>query len=163
MKFPQETILLVSFFALIGCGSAGNPRFGGSGALPNLRLFGKWEGQGTINVGWCVKKELKVSLAILEDGSVYGQIGDAVFNGRIRETRRAFGDFFAVKTDYAVDGRLDGPIVRDEGIERRRVRMDLDLRGGQLLGSLETEGPATGDKDTMRFTAVFLTLRKSAL
>ena len=124
-------------------------------------VVGSWEGQAPITVSWTAQRELTVRLDIEEDGSVIGTIGDArLLDGRIyTESRLVHALHLAHR--YAIEGRLNGCLIRAEGILRERVRLSLDRSGETLVGDLQTSGSYEGRPSDLILTAKGLVLRRA--
>ena len=74
-----------------------------------------WKGTADIVVDWTKARTLPVEIAIAADDRVTGKIGDAmIVNGRFRPNRGWLGRALHVKTDWMIDGRLEGPIIAAE-------------------------------------------------
>ncbi len=134
-----------------------------NGQVPNAGMIGTWGGDGQVVVNWTEQPSIRVRLIILPDGSVSGQIGDArLVNARISTNRGGVGRFLHIKTDYIVSGRLVGPVIAAEHIQRDAVNLPLNWNDGAFTGSLHTSGSAFGGADRMVFTAFRLYLSREA-
>jgi hypothetical protein len=121
-------------------------------ALPEM--CGRWKGMADIVVSWTKARTLPVEIAIAADDRVTGKIGDAtIVNGRFRPNRGWLGRMLHVKTDWLIDGRLEGPIIAAESVVREELMMPLDWKGSRFDGAIATSGSKIGDRDTMVFTA----------
>jgi hypothetical protein len=121
-------------------------------ALPEM--CGRWKGNADIFVSWTKARTLPVEIVIASDDRVTGKIGDAtIVNGRFRANRGWLGRAFHVKTDWLIDGRLDGPIIAAESVVRDELMMPLNWKGSSFEGGIATSGSKIGDRDTMVLTA----------
>ena len=121
-------------------------------ALP--AMCGRWKGTADIVVNWTKARTLPVEIAIAADDRVTGKIGDAtIVDGRFRANRGWLGRTLHVKTDWIIDGRLDGPIIAAENVVRDELMMPLNWKGSSFEGGIATSGNKIGDHDTMAFTA----------
>jgi len=121
-------------------------------ALP--QMCGRWKGTADIVVNWTKARTLPVEIAIAADDRVTGKIGDAtILNGRFRANRGWLGRALHVKTDWIIDGRLEGPIIAAENVVRDEVMMPLDWKGSGFEGGIATSGSKIGEGDTMVLTA----------
>jgi hypothetical protein len=121
-------------------------------ALP--QMCGRWKGTADIVVNWTKARTLPVEIAIAADDRVTGKIGDAtILNGRFRANRGWLGRALHVKTDWIIDGRLEGPIIAAENVVRDEVMMPLDWKGSRFEGGIATSGSKIGEGDTMVLTA----------
>src|SRR6478672_4782832 len=84
---------------------------------PDAALVGEWNGVAHITSDWCLQRELDVRVRIRDDGTVQGQVGDATLrDGRLRSNRSAVARAMRLGTDWVIEGRLDGPVIRREAI-----------------------------------------------
>ena len=121
-------------------------------ALP--AMCGRWKGNADIFVNWTKARTFPVEIVISSDDRVIGTIGDAkIVDGRFRANRGWLGRALHVKTDWIIDGRLDGPIIAAENIVREELMMPLNWKGSSFEGGIATSGNKIGDRDTMAFTA----------
>jgi hypothetical protein len=121
-------------------------------ALP--AMCGRWKGDADIVVNWTKARTLPVEIVIASDDRVTGKIGDAtILNGRFRSNRGWLGRALRIKTDWMIDGRLDGPIIAAENIVREELMMPLDWKGSSFEGGIATSGSKIGDRETMTLTA----------
>lgn len=132
-----------------------------SGQLPDPAMIGTWRGDGQIVVNWTDQSSIHVRLVIVADGSVSGEVGDAqLTSARIARNRGAIGRFLHIKTDYIVSGKLRGPVIASEHIQRAEVKMPLNWNGREFSGSLHTSGSAFGGAQRMVFTVFHLHLTR---
>ena len=125
---------------------------GAQAVLPEM--CGRWKGTADIVVNWTKARTLPVEIAIAADDRVTGKIGDAtILNGRFRANRGWLGRALHIKTDWIIDGRLEGPVIAAESIVRDEVMMPLDWKGSSFEGGIATSGSKIGDRDTMVLTA----------
>lgn len=131
--------------------------------LPTATMAGDWEGTARITVNWTLRRELDVRVAIREDGSVSGMVGDAQLrDGRMLPNRSRVARAMGLGTDYVIRGRLAGSIIHAETIERDAVRLTLNWTGSTLEGELVTSGSHELRRDDMVLTASGLVLRRAA-
>ena len=123
-------------------------------------VVGSWKGEAPITVSWTVHRALAVRLDIKEDGSVTGTVGDAqLLDGRIYSESR-IARAMQLARHYAIEGRLNGCLIRAEGILRDRVRLSLDLTGQTLTGDLQTSGSYEGSISDRLLTASGFVLQR---
>lgn len=121
-------------------------------ALPEM--CGRWKGNADIFVNWTKARTLPVEIVIAADDRVTGKIGDAtIVNGRFRPNRGWLGRVLRIKTDWIIDGRLDGPIIAAEKIVRGELMMPLNWKGSSFEGGIATSGSKLDDRDTMALAA----------
>ena len=129
---------------------------------PDSTLVGTWEGKARISVDWTRQQELAVRVSIARDGAVAGTIGDAgLAAGRIFDNRGALSRALRVGPQWVIEGRLAGPLIRAEDVQRESVRISVALTAGTLEGALETSGTEEGGKESMKLTALGLVLRRA--
>ena len=124
-------------------------------------LVGTWSGQASITVPWTIQRSLAVRLDIKEDKSVTGTIGDAqLLEGRIYAESRLVRTLRLAR-QYAIEGILNGCVIRSEGVFRDRVRISLDWSGRTLTGDLQTSGSYEGRPSDLVLTAKELVLERA--
>jgi len=134
-----------------------------SAQRPDAALVGEWIGVAPITSDWCLQRELDVRVRIRDDGTVQGQVGDATLRGgRLRSNRSAVARAMRLGTDWVIEGRLDGPVIRREAIVRDHVRLPLNWTGSTLEGELATSGSYEPMRDDMVLLASGLVLRRVA-
>jgi hypothetical protein len=117
-------------------------------------MCGRWQATADVVVHWTKARTVPVAIAIAPDDRVTGTIGDAtLLDAHLLSNRGWLGKALRIKTDYLIEGRLDGPIIRDEHLVRSEVMMPLDWTGSEFVGGIGTNGTTTGDAETMAFTA----------
>ena len=122
-------------------------------------MVGHWKGEAAIYVAWTKAKTLVVDLRIAASDSVTGTIGDArLVGGRLDANRGWLGRSLNVKTDYRIQGKLDGPIIAAENITRASVSLPLNFKDGVFTGGLATSGSQFGGAQSMILTAGKLVL-----
>ncbi|UCG48491.1 MAG: hypothetical protein JSU94_01695 [Phycisphaerales bacterium] len=126
-------------------------------------LVGHWMGAACIVVAWCSERELSISVSIGPDGGVDGTVGDStLLGGRLRRNRGPIGRKMNLATDYLITAELDGCIVEKENIRRHRLYMPFNLREGVICGGVSTSGAKHNGKQSMRFSAARMQLRRAA-
>jgi len=116
--------------------------------------LGRWQGRAELTVPWTIRRTLDLRLDIHPDGGVSGTIGDAMLaDARIyRDSPVAHA--LGLARDYAIEGRLDGAIIRPEGVLRDRIHLSIDCAGDRMTGQLQTsgiyDGPISGRVVTAR-------------
>ena len=124
-------------------------------------VVGSWRGEAPITELWTLQRALSVRLDITEDGGVSGMIGDAqLLEGRIYSESRVVR-VLRMARQYAIEGRLNGCMIRAEGILRDRVRLSLDLSGQTLIGELQTSGSYEGAPSDRLLMAKGLVLHRA--
>ena len=124
-------------------------------------MTGAWQGQARIIVAWSSQKNLTLRLNTAADGSVSGKIGDATLSdGILKKNRGRLGRFLRIKTDYIIEGNLQGPIIASQKITRKSVKIPLNFDGTKFTGGLHTSGHAIGGEARMKLSASQLTLTR---
>lgn len=127
---------------------------GATAQVARPEMCGRWQGTAEVAVNWTKARTVSVSIAITPDDRVTGMVGDAtLLDAHLLSNRGWVGKTLRLKTDYLIDGRLEGPIIRDEHLVRSEVMMPLDWTGGGFAGAITTNGAKTGDAETMAFSA----------
>jgi hypothetical protein len=122
-------------------------------------MIGTWSGIARIVVNWTEQKKLPARVTITQDGTVTGAVGDATLrDGRLHRNRTAIGRALNVKTDWIIEGKLEGPIIKPEGIQRDSVKLPLNWIGDHYEGGVNTSGSQFGGKTSMRLAAQHLRL-----
>ncbi|HET7189136.1 MAG TPA: hypothetical protein VFI52_13365 [Gemmatimonadaceae bacterium] len=130
---------------------------------PDAALVGEWSGVAHVTSDWCLQRELGVRVRIHDDGTVEGQVGDATLrDGRFRSNRSVVARAMRLGTDWVIEGRLDGPIIRREAVVRDHVRLPLNWTGTALEGELATSGSYEQRRDDRVLLASGLVLRRVA-
>ena len=126
-------------------------------------MTGAWQGQARIIVAWSSQQYLTLQLNIGTNGHVSGKVGDATLkNGTLRRNRGHLGRFLRIKTDFIIEGDLQGPIIASQKITRKSVKIPLNFDGVQFTGGLHTSGQAIGGQARMKLSASQLTLTRLA-
>jgi hypothetical protein len=137
------------------------PALGLAAQVPDPGMVGTWSGNGDVVVNWTKQRTIHVRLMILPDGSVTGEIGDAALtSGRVSTNRGAIGRLLNIKTDYIVEGKLRGPVISAEHVQRDAVKMPLMWDGTEFSGGLHTSGSPFGGAARMVFSATHLHLTR---
>jgi hypothetical protein len=127
---------------------------GAAAQIARPEMCGRWQGTAEVSVNWTKARTVPVSIAISPDDRVKGMIGDATLvDAHLLSNRGWMARALRAKTDYLIDGRLEGAIIRDENIVRSEFTMPLDWTGGAFVGAIATSGTKTGDAGTAVFTA----------
>lgn len=125
-------------------------------------MVGVWAGRAQIAVSWTQQRELAVRVGIRDDGSVSGTIGDAqLIDGRFANARGPVGRAMRVGREFMIGGRLSGPLIRSEAVQRASVRLSLDWKGQTFEGELQTSGTQEGSAEDMVLSATSLVLRRA--
>ena len=125
-------------------------------------MVGSWVGRSQITVSWTRQRELAVRVAIRDDGSVSGTIGDAqLIDGRFASGQSTVARALRLGREYVIEGRLSGPVIRSEAVQRARVRVSLDWKGQTFEGELLTSGTQEGSPADMILSATSLVLRRA--
>jgi hypothetical protein len=61
---------------------------------------------------------------------------------------------------YAIEARLNGPLVRAENIRRKSLIILLDLKEERMEGDLHSHDSKFGGRDTMMFSVTRIVLQK---
>lgn len=125
-------------------------------------LVGHWAGFGDVVVSWTRSRTLAADLTIAANGDVAGSIGDAtVKNGHFRKNRGRVASAMGWKTEYIIEGELEGSILREEGLVRATFKMPLNLDDRRRLrGSVATNGPPYGGFAKESFVSKLALMRK---
>ncbi|MCH1504770.1 hypothetical protein OAN94_04365 [Verrucomicrobiales bacterium] len=101
---------------------------------------------------------MKLQLNLTADGRVSGKIGEAnLGDGILKRNRGHLGRFLRMKTDYFIEGNLQGPIIALQKITRKSVKIPLNFDGTKLTGGLHTSGKAAGRAGQMKLSASNMT------
>jgi hypothetical protein len=112
-------------------------------------VAGHWRGQGQIVNNWTTRHELAVDLLVTPEGVVSGTIGDAqIASGR-------------VESGFVVKVRLQGPLLRDDGVVRKEFQLHLIPSTATLIGFGASDGnkswPGASRASRLRTTKVQVT------
>ena len=122
-------VFVVSSRAVVTARAGGKP-----GTIPPPELVGRWQGQGRIVNNWTSVQSLSVSLAILPDGTVAGNIGLAsIAGGTFQEYSKK------KKPPYVLTVNLGGALLED-GVMRRSFQLSLKPEGERLTGFGASDG-----------------------
>jgi hypothetical protein len=116
-------------------------------------LVGRWFGHAELSVSWTVQRALDVQLDIQPDGSVSGTIGDAALADAHVYADSRVARALRLGRAFAIEGRLGGPLIRAEGVQRERVRLSLDRVIERMVGELQTSGSYDGPASNRILTA----------
>lgn len=123
-------------------------------------LIGRWGGVADIVVDWTKQRTLPVNVVISANDQVTGTIGDAtLLRGRLLRNRGWLARTLQMKTDYIIEGDLDGPIIGAENVQRDAVQIPFNWRDGRLVGSVNSTGNKIGPAASRIFTAKFTLIR----
>lgn len=122
-------------------------------------LVGRWFGHAELSVAWTVQRALDVQLDIQPDGSVSGTIGDALLTDAHVYSDSRVARSLRLGREFAIEGRLAGPMIRSERIQRERVRLSLDRVIERMVGELQTSGSYDGPVSN-RILAARVTLER---
>jgi hypothetical protein len=126
-------------------------------------MIGSWEGRAHIAVSWTVQQTLEVRVAIADDGSVAGTVGDAkLSNARFSPARGPVGRALRIGPEYVITGQLIGPVIRAEALTRASVRVLLDFKKDSFEGELQTSGTGDGTPADLILNATGLVLRRGS-
>jgi hypothetical protein len=124
-------------------------------------MTGEWQRQARIIVAWSSQKNLKLQLNVTADCRVSGKIGEATLgDGILKRNRGRLGRSLRIKTDYIIEGNLQGPIIASQKITRKSVKIPLNFDGTKFTGGLHTSGKAAGGAGQMKLSASNLTLTR---
>ena len=134
----------------------------GSGAPAQIvrpYMAGHWKGEAQIVVDWTHAKTLTVDIVIGRDDRVTGTIGDAkLVDGRFASNRGWITRQLRWKTDYIIEGQLDGAVIAAENVRRDRVMLPLDWNEDRFEGGVNTSGTEFGGAASMVLAAGRLVL-----
>lgn len=143
----------LSWFVLIGLSL---PACASGPEAPPDALVGRWSGSARIVVDFCAADSVPLALSIQSDGTVAGRVGDAeLVDATYARNRGPIGRLFKVKTDSIIQGRLVGPLVAAESIERDSIDIPFDLKFGRLDGGFHTSGTKLGPREEGVVSATF--------
>ena len=124
-------------------------------------MVGTWEGTTHPIVIWCSQKTIPVRLTFTKDGTISGSVGDALLqNGNLKKKHRWGNSENKNRTQFIIEGKLEGPILDEEGIIRSHVFIHIRFEENHIVGSLATNGSKTGGKESMIFTTTSLDLQR---
>ncbi len=140
---PVALALLVVATLITGCMARSMD------TIPNL-LLGTWHGDTTVRLPIVFEPEpdddptddvrlpVVIDLAIHDDGTVTGTVGDAeLMDCVLKQNRGALGRRLNMATDYIVmDGYLSGPIVPEDEVQEKQLTIPFNIVDGHLRGSL---------------------------
>lgn len=125
-------------------------------------MAGTWSGRVSFSVPFSAAHELAVSVTIAPDGGVSGTVGDAALvNARFASGRGAMGRALRIGREFVVEGGLSGSLVHGELLQRARVVISLDFRGGTFVGELQTSGMHDGAPESQAIAASGLVLHRA--
>ena len=121
-------------------------------------LEGTWKGDAKIIVDWVQNTQLAITLTIDAEGNVTGKVGDA----ELIEARVHLRSI-DMNRDFRVHGQLEGDLVAAEGVQRGEVDILFDHPDADtLVGGLHSSGSKFGGKDSMKVSAMNMTLKRAA-
>lgn len=133
----------------------------GSAQVARPEMVGHWKGDAQIFVDWTRTKTLTVDIFIGRDDRVTGKIGDAyLIDGRFARNRGWLMQRLGWRTDYLIDGRLNGAVIAAENIRREGVMLPLDWNGDRFEGGVNTSGTEFGGAASMVLAAGKLILHR---
>lgn len=107
----------------------------------DARLVGTWHGTARVANADLAAWTPAVRLVIAADGGVTGEIGEAALvRARLHRNRGPLGRLLRSKTEWIVDGELDGPLSAGRALSRRRIRIPFDLVEPALEGGFHASG-----------------------
>ena len=115
-------------------------------------MVGRWTGQVVLTAPTTQQHELSMQLDISDYGVVTGTIGDALLVDAHIYRENRLVQVLRLGRQYAVDGRLSGPIIRRESVTREVVHLSLDRMGTHLTGYLQTNGSYEGESGDRMLT-----------
>jgi len=128
-------------------------------SFPATKLAGHWSGKGAIIVSWCAQDSLPIHIAIHNDATVSGNIGDAtIVRGTLRVNSwllRLLGN-----STYVIETELRDALIANEHIRRRHFTLFLDLTNDGLRGGFHSSGSKGGGKNAMKLSGSGLLLVK---
>lgn len=155
----NKTLLQYILFLLAVVALA--PTYAKDTAIPNA-MIGHWEGNTKVIVQWCEQNTLPITIDVSPDGTVTGIIGDAkLTNANLKKKSNWFGAKTGTNTTHIITGKLEGDIVKAEGIFRDKVFVHVRIEDATLKGSLATNGAKIGGKESMILTTTSLRLSKN--
>lgn len=148
VRTVMKKIIVISILMLAALAAASEP----------ICRPGMWKGQGDIIVGWCNQRHLPFELRIDETNIVTGFIGDASVKGELKMNRAIYRMIGNKK--YIIDAELTGCIVKAENIQRKSIRLflDIDDTGTTLNGGMHTSGCKIGGKEFMVLSGMNIVL-----
>ncbi len=124
---------------------------------PPAGLIGSWQGTGRVPNAWVRQQSLPVRLAVHQDGSVEGQVGEArLVRARLGSGRSWFGQLTGISPEYVIRGDLEGRIVAAEGISCTSASIAFGLVGQRFGGTLFTSCTGTAAPERAPFQAFLM-------
>ena len=109
-------------------------------------LVGEWESRQKVKVRTKEKGKfvfisapdsVLLKFTIMEDGTVKGNLGSAVFkNSRVRKNRGEIGKKLRLATDFVIKGELKGPVFPGDPNLNKIISIPFDESNGQMRGSI---------------------------
>jgi hypothetical protein len=128
----------------------------GRSQVASPSMLGAWQGDGHVVVNWTRQRTLAVQLVLFAGDSVSGTIGDAkLVNARFMKNAGAS----RWKTEYVIEGNLEGCVIRAENIWRTSVQIPLDWIDDRFEGSINTSGWKVGNAELRALTATIVLTR----
>ena len=126
-------------------------------------MLGPWQGDAHIVVNWTRQRTLAVKLVLYAGDSVSGTVGDAALvNGKFVRNRGALEGSLGWKTAYAIEGTLEGPVIKAENVWRPSVRIPLDWIEDRFEGGVNTSGWKVGSVEHRVLSATLVLRRPPA-
>lgn len=133
------------------------------GQIASTAMLGPWQGDGHIVVNWTRQRTLAVKVVLFAGDSVSGTVGDATLvNGRFVRNRGALEGSLGWKTAYAIEGTLEGPVIKAENVWRPGVRIPLDWIEDRFDGGVNTSGWKVGTVEHRVLSATLVLRRPPA-
>jgi hypothetical protein len=150
--------LLLGAALLIGITSRASTQV----ATPSV--IGRWAGVADVVSDWTKQRTLSINIVIGANDQVTGTIGDATLvHGRLLKNRGWIARTVQIKTDYIIQGDLDGQLIRAENVQRDMVQIPFNSRDGRLVGTVTSSSYKIGAAAPARLVAKFTLIRAPEL
>ncbi len=121
--------------------------------IPPAEYVGTWSGMAKSDVSWTEKDSIKVFVNIDSWGNVSGKIGDAQLKdiALIRDGNK----YLTFKyPKYKIEASLDGPLIREENVNRRGATIFFIPNGSKMFCEIQTTGDNSGNPERGIFKAI---------
>jgi hypothetical protein len=131
-------------------------------------LAGRWCGSATVHNDFVSQATIEVVLDIQPTRAVTGRVGDAtIVDARLDRNRGVLGRLLGIKTDWIVRGKLRGPLIVADDVDRGAFTIPLSIRvtgrAVELSGTVHATGAGAGSRHAAPVAASPLVLTRCAL
>lgn len=130
------SLVLVCFFQIAFAGKKDAPQ----------EIIGTWEGNGVLFLPLAKEPPPSkfpddsplITLTINDDGTVDGNIGNAVLKNCVAKSNRGwFGRWLNIKTDYIIkNGYLEGSLSPVDSVQIKKFTMPFNVKDGKIAGTV---------------------------